>query len=415
MERKLSVGVFLVLACFCPDSLPAQTPFGRMDRDNDGQLSRTEFRGPPPAFVRLDRNQDGYITRKEAAGAPLAGAAAPAGSPDMRATVQESKELVYVDVNLHLVGPRVKGHYNLEKSSRIALESMDAGGVKISILRPMPQAEGQNMQLYFEDLLAIAEKYPDRFAALGGGGSLNVMIQQAVKEGRVTAAMEKEFEARASELARKGAAGFGVMAIEHLSLDDNHPYESAPPDHPLFLRLADLAAEYGLPVDVHMEAIPEEMPLPSRLKSPPNPRVLKPNIAAFGRLLAHNRQAKIVWSHLGWDNTGKRTVDLTRKLLAENPNLYVSIRIAAGLRERKVVKPGFPLDRDGRLKKEWLALFEEFPDRFFIGSDEIVKASDDHPSAGSIRSTVSLLDQLPEKLKVRIGYANAYQVYKLKK
>jgi predicted TIM-barrel fold metal-dependent hydrolase len=415
MKRKLFVLLFIVLACLCQTSLMAQTPFDQMDHNNDGRLSRSEFRGPPQAFGQLDRNNDGYITRSEAAGTQLSGDAERAGRFEIESPTKESKELIYVDVNVHLVGPRAMGHYNLEKSSQIALKSMDAFGVKISLLRPMPQAAGQNLQLYFEDLLLIVQKYPERFAALGGGGSLNVMIQQAVKEGRVTAAMEKEFDARALELARKGAAGFGVMAIEHFSMDENHPYETAPPDHPLFLRLTDLATKYDIPIDIHMEAIPEEMPLPSRLQSPPNPRVLKPNIAAFGRLLAHDRKAKIIWSHLGWDNTGKRTIALTRRLLAENPNLYMSIRVASGMQERKVMKPGFPLDQNGRLKQEWLSLFQEFPDRFLIGSDEIIKASDDHPSAGSLRSTVSLLEQLPEKLKSQIGYENAYGLYKLKK
>ncbi len=166
---------------------------------------------------------------------------------------------------------------------------------------------------------------------------------------------------------------------------------------------------------MHMEAIPQTMPLLSRFQSPPNPRVLKPNIAAFERLLAHNRRANIIWVHLGWDNTEKRTFALTRTLLAENPNLYMSIRIASGMQERKVAKPTFPLDEKGRLKDQWLTLFQEFPDRFLIGSDEIIKPSNNHPSAGSIRSTVSMLKQLPEKLRRQIGYENAYRIYKLKK
>jgi predicted TIM-barrel fold metal-dependent hydrolase len=257
------------------------------------------------------------------------------------------------------------------------------------------------------------EKYPSRFAALGGGGTLNVMIQQAVEAGRVSAELEKTFDARVSELVRKGAVGFGEMAAEHFSMSEEHPYETAPPDHPLFLRLADLAAQYDLPIDLHMEAIPEEMPMPSRFQSPPNPRILKPNITAFTRLLAHNRKAKIIWVHLGWCNTGQRTVALTRRLMAENPNLYMSIRIASGMQARNVVSPTFPLDENGRLKQEWLALFQEFPDRFVIGSDEIIKPADNHPSAGSIRSTVSILAQLPLQLRARIGYENAYRLYHL--
>ncbi|MBC8179378.1 MAG: amidohydrolase family protein [Deltaproteobacteria bacterium] len=419
MKRKFSVficPVFVGIAfIFLTTSLMAQTPFEHMDRNSDGRLSRSEFRGPPPAFGRLDRNNDGYITDREAAGTRLSGGMDTAGQVRTRPPEKKSTELIYVDTHNHLVGRRVMGRYDLEKSARIAIEAMDATGVKLNLLMPMPQTVNQDLQLYFEDFLPIVEQYPNRFAALGGGGSLNVMIQQALREGHVTTAMEKKFDARASELARKGAVGFGEMTAEHFSMTEKHPYEKAPPDHPLFLRLADLAAKHDLPVDIHMEAIPEEMPMPSRFQSPPNPRILKPNIAAFGRLLAHNRKAKIIWVHMGWDNMGKRTIALTRRLLEENPNLYISIRIASGMQERKVVKPTFPLDKNGQLKQEWLELFQKFPDRFLIGSDEIIKPANNHPSAGSIRSTASMLEQLPKKLKSHIGYENAYRLYKLKK
>ena len=415
MKRKLAVLLFPILVCLLSTSLMAQTPFKRMDLNNDGKLSRSEYKGPPPAFKRMDPNNDGYITRQEATGTRLSGGVEQTARTGNRFPTRESTELIYVDTHNHLVGQRETGQYNLEKQAGIALEAMNATGVKLNLLMPMPQAVNQKLRLYFEDLLPIVEKYPDRFSALGGGGSLNVIIQQAVEEGRVTTAMEKDFDTRALELVREGAVGFGEMAAEHFSMTEEHPYEAVSPDHPLFLRLADLAARYDLPIDIHMEAIPEGMPMPSRFKSPPNPRMLKPNIAAFKKLLAHNRKAKIIWVHLGWDNTGKRTIDLTRRLLAENPNLYMSIRIASGMQARKVVNPTFPLDEDGRLKQEWLALLQEFPERFVIGSDDIIKPDNNHPSAGSIRSTVSMLEQLPLKLKSQIGYENAYRLYKLPK
>ncbi|MCP5102321.1 MAG: amidohydrolase family protein [bacterium] len=418
MKRTFSVLLFPVLTCLWTASLMAQTPFERMDGNGDGKLSKLEFRGPSRAFSRLDRNNDGYITRQEAKGTRLLSGGNQTDrmrQVESRSPAGESRELVYVDTHNHLVGRRTMGKFNFEKPARIALESMDAVGVKLNLLMPMPQAVNQELRLYLEDLLPMVEKYPTRFAVLGGGGSLNVMIQQAIKDGRVTTAMEKEFDARALELVRKGIVGFGEMTAEHFSMKADHPYETAPPDHPLFLKLADLAAKYDLPIDIHMEAIPEEMPMPSRFQSPPNPRILKPNITAFGRFLAHNRKAKIVWVHLGWDNTGKRTIALTSKLLSENPNLYMSIRIASGMQQRKIVTPTFPLGGSGRLKQEWLALFQAFPDRFLVGSDEIIKSANNHPSAGSIQSTVGMLEQLPQKLKQQIGYENAYRLYKLKK
>ena len=69
--------------------------------------------------------------------------------------------------------------------------------------------------------------------------------------------------------------------------------------------------------------------------------------------------------------------------------------------------PTFPLGENGVLKPEWLDLIGQFPDWFVLGSDEIIKPSNDRPSAGSIVSTVSLLDQLPDSLRDRMGYGNA--------
>ncbi|MBT3259534.1 MAG: hypothetical protein HN366_24220, partial [Deltaproteobacteria bacterium] len=64
----------------------------------------------------------------------------------------------------------------------------------------MPQGVNQKLRLYFEDLLPIVREYPGRFAALGGGGSLNVMIQEAIQKGHVTKRMEKELGEKARYL-----------------------------------------------------------------------------------------------------------------------------------------------------------------------------------------------------------------------
>jgi hypothetical protein len=174
-----------------------------MDRDGDGRLSEWDFKGPSPAFKRMDRNNDGYITRGEAANTPLTGKKFQTRKIENEAPGIDSTSFIYVDTHNHLVGRRKMGRYNLEKQVQIALRAMDAAGVKLNLLLPMSQTVDQEHRLYFEDLLPIVKKYPTRFAALGGGGTLNVMIQQAVKEGRVTAALEEEFDARAKALVRK--------------------------------------------------------------------------------------------------------------------------------------------------------------------------------------------------------------------
>ena len=417
---------FCLFTTICKSSSMAQTPFQRMDRNDDGRLSQQEFRGPSQAFKRMDGNADGYISRQEADDTPLTGGKKRRSGRDgmkgrsQQPVIEQSTDrpagLIYVDTHNHLVG-RTSGEatrqFDYEGPAQTALVTMDSTGVKVNLVMPMPQGVEQKNRLYLDDILPVVKRYPGRFAVLGGGGSLNVMIQKAVKLGKVTDAVKKEFDATAAKLIKKGVVGFGEMTAEHFSMRSDHPYVSAPPDHPLFIRLADLAARYDVPIDIHMEAIPEEMPLPSRLKSPPNPSTLKPDIPGFERLLAHNRKTKIIWVHLGWDSTGKRTVDLTRKLLLKHSNLYLSIRVAGGMQARNVVRSTFPLDSEGRVKKEWLALFQEFSNRFVIGSDEIVLKGNRHPSAGSIKTTVGLLQQLPKELQRKIGYENAYRLYKL--
>jgi predicted TIM-barrel fold metal-dependent hydrolase len=253
-----------------------------------------------------------------------------------------------------------------------------------------------------EIILAEVKKHPGKLVLTGGGGSLNAMIMKAVATGDAGSDVQKKFKARAEELLREGVIGFGEMTAEHF--DGFTPYQSAPPDHPLFLLLADLAAEHGVPIDLHMEAVPQDMPLPAGLKSPPNARQLHANIAAFERLLSHNSRAKIIWAHLGSDFTGYRTVELDRRLLLAHPNLYMEIKVDPGA-------PGlnYPLAADGKIKAEWLKLFTDFPDRFVIGSDQHYPEPKDADKRW--QQTILLFNQLPADARRKIGTKNITTLY----
>jgi predicted TIM-barrel fold metal-dependent hydrolase len=161
----------------------------------------------------------------------------------------------------------------------------------------------------------------------------------------------------------------------------------------------------------------EARPLPGRFASPPNPTRLTPNIAAFERLLAHKRKAPIIWSHLGWDNTGQRTVDLCNALLLVHPNLYMALRVAPRAASERSMMDSVPVDRDGALKAKWLALIKAFPDRFLIGSDEFFPSPRmrmrRHPSTGSTGQTVKLLDSLPPALARAVAHENAERLFRL--
>lgn len=251
-----------------------------------------------------------------------------------------------------------------------------------------------------EIILNEAKKYPGKIAILGGGGSLNAMIIQSAATGDAGPAVQKKFKDRAEELLREGVVGFGEMTAEHF--DGATPYQYAPADHPLYLLLADIAGEHGVPIDIHMEAVPQDMPLPAWLKSPPNAAQLHGNIAAFERLLSHNPNAKIIWAHAGYDNTGYRTVEINRRLLAAHPNLSMELKVDPDAQGKN-----YPL-ADGKIKADWLKLITDFPDRFIIGSDQHYPEPAGHQRW---QEDILLFNQLPAEVRVKVGTENVAHIY----
>jgi len=291
-----------------------------------------------------------------------------------------------------------------ESSVRAALEAMKLENAAKIVFMPPPFTADDPGRYDAEILLPAVMGHADKLAVLGGGGSLNAMIQQSARSRDAGVEIQRKFKERAEELLRLGAVGFGELTAEHFQ--GATPYQSAPPDHPLFLLLADIAAAHGVPIALHMEAVPQNIPLPEPLRSPPNPTQLRANIAAFERLLEHNPHAHIIWAHAGWDNTGYRTPDLCRRLLQAHPNLYMDVKIDPP-------KPGknSPLANggSGAIKAEWLQLFRDFPDRFVVGSDQHYP----EPLQGPQRweAIVLLLNQLPADLRQKIGMENARRLF----
>jgi hypothetical protein len=167
-------------------------------------------------------------------------------------------------------------------------------------------------------------------------------------------------------------------------------------------------------MDIHMEAIPEDMPLPKirRLETPHNPKTLRGNIPAFERLLAYNRNAKIIWAHVGWCNTGRRTPALCTALLERHPNLYMSFKIG-----RDSMPETRPLAEDLRIKPEWLSLIRTYPERFLIGSDHFYVPAMSNIQIGPRRiegeGPERLLILLPPNLAHKVSHLNATRIFKL--
>jgi hypothetical protein len=306
----------------------------------------------------------------------------------------------YIDVHSHLDEKKT------EASMEAAIRAMPEENLARIIFMPSPFTLADSDRFDAELLLPAAKKFPGKIYVLGGGGTLNPMIIEAARTGDSGPEVQKKFKERAEAILSEGAVGFGEMTAEHFP--SSTPYQHAAPDSPLFLLLADIAAQHDVPICIHMDAVPQDMDLPAPLKSPPNPPRLQANIAAFERLLAHNPRAKIVWAHLGWDNTGYRTPELMRRMLAAHPNLFMEIKIDPVDTEKNS-----PLTAggSGKIKPEWLKLFTDFPDRFVMGSDQ-------HYPLGSgpqrWQADVLALNQLPPAVRRKIASENAIRIYGLK-
>jgi hypothetical protein len=324
----------------------------------------------------------------------------------------------WIDVHVHPIGGR--GRYtDYDSAVKAAVSAMEEAGIAKMVLMPPPQVHGTPPPFDFENFFGAVKSYGSRLAFLGGGGSLNPMIQDAGRKPTVNDGLRTRFEQRAAEILHAGAVGFGEITAHHLSLLSGHPYESVPADHPLLLLLADITARHEAVIDFHFDPVVEDMKAPDWLASPPNPRVFQANVGGFERLLEHNRRAKIIWAHAGSDQLGQWNVPLSRKLLARHPNLYMSLRMAPG-----GAPQNHPLTPEGEVKPEWFQLLNDFPDRFVIGGDQFFLGAgiEQGPGtnfaqrSGRIRQRTNMfLTALPESLARKIAYENALRLYRLNK
>jgi hypothetical protein len=318
-----------------------------------------------------------------------------------RPDANAQSRVAILDAHIHIARGLRHGE-TLDAMAARAIEEMDSFGIEWAILSEAPLTAGLRRTYDLSQVMGIVERQ-SRFAFSAGGDLLNTMLQETAPDG-VTSDVLHRYTDAADSLATVGAAAFGELAAEHFSSGrGQQPYESSPPDHPLLLALADIAARHGMPVEVHMEAVPEDMPFPPERARSPNPDKLVANIAPFERLLAHNPKAHIVWLHAGWDLTGKRTLKLMRELLQRHSNLAMTIKY-----DNQGNKQTAPFLPDGGLRPGWLAMLQAFPDRFMIGSDQFI--GDETVRFDGARR---LIDALPPDLAVLVATENAKRIYRL--
>ena len=320
-----------------------------------------------------------------------------------------AQPMAWIDVHVHLLATDLPGAKALAGEVVNFATSQGMGKV---LLFPPPQMN-QNNLLDGPEFSAALEEYGTRVAFLGGGASLNPMLQAAANRTPGPAEVQA-YRQRAEVIASSGAKGFGEIALHHLSMTSKHPYEMVSADHPFLKVLMDVAAAHDLPIDLHFDPILAQSTLPDALRGSKNPSTFAPNVEGFERLLAYNRAAKVVWAHAGGgDDFGSFTPHLVTRMLTEHPNLYLSLR-------PRSKRPGAILGT-GERNDEWLAVVESFPDRFVMGSDSFFVQSTRGGAAQDFAERLGVQTQAirrvlqfltPETAR-KVGRANAVRLYHL--
>jgi hypothetical protein len=244
----------------------------------------------------------------------------------------------------------------------------------------------------FDDLSdRLLAAWPDRFIPVGNGGQPPALTeagdefldaQQAAARSRRIMLLG-EFEFRHYPSPRQAQRG-------EMGRDGDIPI-----DGPLGQRVFDIAAQTGLPFQLHYEVEDGLM-------------------APLERMLAQHPQAKVVWCHLAQVRYAERapgyTAAYVAALLGRFPNLYFdtafgdssSIYPPSGQRHARVWAD------DGGLAKEWRELIVAYPTRFLsaldLGGDRL------HRIAEYDFKHRDFLRRLPPAVQHRVAYRNAWSL-----
>lgn len=160
-----------------------------------------------------------------------------------------------------------------------------------------------------------------------------------------------------------------LKRYKYRAIGEFHAY-GADIDKPVVQRIIALAREYNLLLHAHSDA------------------------DAIERIFKTYPEAKVLWAHSGFDRPER-----VREILRKHPNLWCDLAFRTDQASGGVVAP------------EWRAAFEEFGDRFMVGTDTFTPERwyyiEEHA-----KFSRRWLASLPKDMAERIGFRNAEAMLK---
>jgi Tat protein secretion system quality control protein TatD with DNase activity len=296
--------------------------------------------------------------------------------------------------------PVVDGHAHIGGSFKwtTIIEAMDKNGVskQIVMARAYPGKDNSDLPGNDQMALELAAAYPGRFYPLVG--MQRPLLTGAHKWTTPDADIEALIRQTENKLASGKFFGIGEFIVRHWAYSPGlHAEQDNPIYSALMQRFSVLAAKYDVPMVIHMEGYP----------------ALVDN---FSKLIRENPNTRYVWAH----NCGRRKAVVIRRLLAAHQNLYCDL--GGMTAEVTGYGTGWPrkeeftsqIESFGELFPEMKSLYEEFPDRFMVGTD-VAHAPAMRIYEGRVRRTRELLAQLSPETRTKFAEQNAIRIFKLAK
>lgn len=172
---------------------------------------------------------------------------------------------------------------------------------------------------------------------------------------------------------------------------------SIPIDSPAGDALFALSAEFGLPFQIHYEI--EDHLLP-----------------ALEAVLGRHPKARPIWCHLGQIRYPQRATryspEYVRTLIARFPGLHFDLAVpaASNVYQPSGARDSTLFETNGQIKAAWLAVLEEFPERFLAATDyrPAVEGNMPHYIANVQRKLI--LETLSERSRHLVAYGNAWRL-----
>lgn len=296
-------------------------------------------------------------------------------------------------------GPIVDAHGHLGASFKWEdiVEAMDRSGVTrmLVMARYYPGPAGpRDLPGRDEDSLRLAERYPGRFFPLAGmqRGLLTGSQKWQVPD----RAVERLIEETDAKLASGRYYGIGEFIVRHWAYSPGPHAEQDNPIYSTFMRrMSAIATRHDVPMVIHMEGYPAL-------------------VDDFSKLLAEYPDARFVWAH----SCGRSKADVIRAMLARHPNLFCDLggmtNVATGYGSGWPKTEEFTalIERDGVLLPEMKALYEDFPDRFMLGTD-VAHAPAFRNYSPRMNRFRQLLGQLKPETARKLAETNALRVFRL--